>query len=204
MFVHDNSKISVLANSRCGHQSMYDYFGLPVEAVIRNKIEQWTASPNQKVLVLRNPIERMWSGINLYELYAKPVVNMYDAAKKKGIDKSNYAKQFPFASLFFDEGTRNDTIQQIIFRDHCAPYLSTIEDTNVEYSIIDFERLSEYIPLAARTNITACQNVSLDNFVENEIFTKEDMQREYELYLTMLQSKTVLSPEEWKSLTVVD
>ena len=202
MFVHDNGKIAVLANSRCGHQSMYEYFGIPVEAEIKNKVDQWISSNSRKVLVLRNPIERMWSGIGLYEMYAKPVVMMYDAAKQRNIDKSAYMQNFKFASLFLDEETRNEAIQQIIFKDHCAPYLHMLPD--IDYEIIDFSRLGEYIPIATRTNITNCSTALLDGFIENEIFTKEDMMNEYQLYNDLLSNKKQLSPVDWKSLTVLD
>ncbi len=202
MFVHDNGKIAVLANSRCGHQSMYDYFGIPVEAEIKNKIDLWSASTNRKVLVLRNPIERMWSGLGLYEMYAKPVVTMYDAAKQRNIDKSEAMQSFKFASLFMDESTRNETIQKVIFKDHCAPYLHLL--SNMDYEIINFERLSEYIPIAHRTNITNCTNSSLDDFIENEVFTRDDMENEYQLYLKLLSTTKEISPKEWESLTVLN
>lgn len=204
MFVHDNGKITVLANSRCGHQSMYEYFNLPIEVELRDKTDQWISSNNRRVLVLRNPIERMWSGLGLYDWYVKPVLMMYDAAKAKGVDKKDSMNQFKFASLFVDENTRHERIQQIIFKGHCAPYLSNIESANVEYEIIDFGELGQYIPLAHRTNVTNCNNHSLDNFIENDIFSKEDLLAEYERYQSILSAKRKLSPDEWKLLTVVN
>lgn len=202
MFVHDNGKIAVLANSRCGHQSMYEYFNIPIEVELRDKTHQWISSNNRKVLVLRNPIERMWSGLGLFDLYAKPVIMMYDAAKAKGVDKKDSMSQFKFASLFVDETTRHNKVQEIIFKGHCAPYLHSVE--TVDYEIIDFNKLNEYIPLAHRTNVTNCNNNSLDNFVENDIFTKEDMKKEYDLYLSILNSRPQISPNDWKSLTILD
>jgi hypothetical protein len=70
----------------------------------------------------------MWSGLGLYEMYAKPVVTMYDAAKQRNIDKSEAMHSFKFASLFMDESTRNETIQKVIFNDHCAPYLHLLSN----------------------------------------------------------------------------
>lgn len=204
MFVHDNGKIAVLANSRCGHQSMYEYFNIPIEVELKDKTDQWISSNNRRVLVLRNPIERMWSGLGLYELYAKPVIMMYDAAKAKGVDKKEAMSQFKFASLFVDEETRHEKIQQIIFKGHCAPYLQKIQDSNVDFEIIDFNDLDQYIPLAHRTNVTNCSNVTLDNFVDNDIFTKEDILKEYDRYLEILTSKSKISPTEWKDLTVLN
>lgn len=204
MFVHDNGKIAVLANSRCGHQSMYEYFNLPVEAVLKDKTDLWISSENRKVLVLRNPIERMWSGLGLYELYVKPVIMMYDAAKAKGIDKKEAMGQFKFASLFVDQDTRHDQIQQLIFKGHCSPYLNNIQQANVDYEIIDFNELDQYIPLALRTNVTNCSNKTLDDFVENDIFSKEDMLAEYDRYQEILSSRPKISPDDWKKLTVLD
>jgi hypothetical protein len=204
MFVHDNGKIAVLANSRCGHQSMYDYFGIPIEAELKDKSSQWLASTNRKILVLRNPIERMWSGIGLYDLYVKPVIMMYDAAKAKGVDKKDAMSQFKFASLFVDEETRHDKIQQIIFKGHCAPFLKSIDSSLIDYEIIDFAKLNEYIPLAHRTNVTNCNNTILDNFVENNVYTKDDMIQEYELYLSILNSRPQIAPDDWKKLTVLN
>lgn len=203
MFVHDNGNLAVLANSRCGHQSMYEYFNLPVEAELKDKTDQWISSNNRRVLVLRNPIERMWSGLGLYDLYAKPVLMMYDAAKAKGVDKKAGMEQFKFASLFVDEVSRHNRIQEIIFKGHCAPYLNKIEDSNVEYEIIDFNELSQYIPLAYRTNVTNCNNTSLDDFIENDIFTKDDMLAEYDRYIKILSTKSKIYPIDWKNLTII-
>ena len=136
-------------------------------------------------------------------MYAKPVVSMYNAAKKKGVEKKNQSNQFPFAALFFDEDTRHDTIQKIIFRDHCAPYLHMIEAAGVDYEIIDFNHLGNYIPIAARTNITSCDNSSLDDFIENDIFTKDDMKNEFELYEHIKATKREISVQDWKNLTIL-
>jgi hypothetical protein len=204
MFVHDNGKVSVLANSRCGHQSMYEYFNLPVEAELKDKTDQWISSSNPKVLVLRNPIERMWSGIGLYELYAKPVITTYDAAKAKGLDKADQINGYKFASLFANEETRHERIQEIIFKGHCAPYLTKIEVSDTDYQIIDFNELANYIPLAYRTNITNCSNKTLNGFIENDVFTKEDMLKEYDTYRRLLSSKSVISVDDWKRLTIQD
>jgi hypothetical protein len=203
MFVHDNGKITILANSRCGHQSMYEYFNIPIEVELQDKTEQWVSSNNRRVLVLRNPIERMWSGIGLYELYVKPVLMMYDATKAKGVDKKEAMNQFKFASLFVDEESRHDRLQQIIFSGHCSPYLTKLETVNLDYEIIDFNELDQYVPLAHRTNVTNCNNKTLNNFIENDIFSREDMLEEHERYLKILSERPKLSPNEWKELTIL-
>lgn len=217
MLIHDNNKVSVLSNNRCGHQSMCDYFNLPKDIITKNtdhslsvgeierrQIHKWAASTSKKVLVLRNPIERMWSGIRLYDMYVKPVIALYDAAKLKGIDRSDAINQFRFAGLFADEATRHENIQTIIFHCHCAPFLNEVVKATSDFYILDFNKLDEYIPVTPRTNITNCDIRTLDNFIENDIFTKEDMENEYQTYLDIKNTKPEISPAEWKESTILN
>ena len=201
MFVYDNGKVCVLANSRCGHQSMYEYFDLPIIKELSDKTDIWAKSSNKKVLVLRNPVERMWSGIGLFEHYVKPVLNLYDMAYEKGIDKIDSMRNFQFASLFLDKETRKENIEKLIFKDHCSPYLHNILQYDIDFNVIDFNRLHEYIPIASRTNITNCNNKSLDDFLENSIFTKEDMIIELESYNKILSKYPILSIDDWHLLS---
>ena len=123
---------------------------------------------------------------------------------KKGLDKSDQINGYKFASLFANEETRHERIQEIIFKGHCAPYLKKIEDADVEYQIIDFNVLANYIPLAYRTNVTNCSNKTLNGFIENDIFTKEDIVKEYDIYRRILSSKSVIRVDDWKRLTILD
>ena len=61
MFVHDNGKVSVLSVTRCGHTSMYDYFGIPRYTLTGVRLFTWYNTNSTKVIVLRHPIERMYS-----------------------------------------------------------------------------------------------------------------------------------------------
>ena len=71
MFVHDNGKVSVLCMTRCGHTSMYDYFNIPRYSLNQTSFKVWWNSSSIKVLVLRNPIERMCSAYKTTELLHK-------------------------------------------------------------------------------------------------------------------------------------
>jgi hypothetical protein len=65
MFIHDNGKVCVASAPRCGHTSMYSYFGID-EWSMSTDIRKWAgnASNSIKVIVLRNPVERMISAYN--------------------------------------------------------------------------------------------------------------------------------------------
>ena len=65
MFIHDNGKVLVASSPRCGHTSMYSYFGIDewsISTDIRKCV--WNSSISKKIIVLRNPVERMLSAYN--------------------------------------------------------------------------------------------------------------------------------------------
>ena len=62
MLVYDNGRVCVLANTRCGHTSMYEYFGLEPYTVTTS-IHDWYNTTSQRVLVLRNPKDRWASAL---------------------------------------------------------------------------------------------------------------------------------------------
>lgn len=62
MLVYDNGRVCVLANTRCGHTSMYEYFGLEPYTVTTS-IDDWYNTTSQRVLVLRNPKDRWVSAL---------------------------------------------------------------------------------------------------------------------------------------------
>lgn len=65
MFIHDNGKVCVASATRCGHTSMYSYFGIE-EYSMSTDIRKWIWNPSnsKKIIVLRNPVERMLSAYN--------------------------------------------------------------------------------------------------------------------------------------------
>jgi hypothetical protein len=66
MFIHDNGKVFVASAPRCGHTSMYSYFGIDEYSMSGTDIRQWNLRPSnsKKIIVLRNPVERMSSAYN--------------------------------------------------------------------------------------------------------------------------------------------
>jgi hypothetical protein len=62
MLVYDNGRVCVLANTRCGHTSMYHYFGLEPYTVTTS-IHDWYNTTSRRVLVLRNPRDRWASAL---------------------------------------------------------------------------------------------------------------------------------------------
>ena len=62
MLVYDNGRVCVLANTRCGHTSMYEYFGLEPYTVTTS-IDDWYNTTSRRVLVLRNPKDRWASAL---------------------------------------------------------------------------------------------------------------------------------------------
>ena len=62
MLVYDDGRVCVLANTRCGHTSMYRYFGLEPYTVTTS-IHDWYNTTSRRVLVLRNPKDRWVSAL---------------------------------------------------------------------------------------------------------------------------------------------
>lgn len=63
MFCYDNGKVCVFANTRCGHTSMTGYFGFKPYTDEFQDISVWNNSKSRRVLVLRNPFDRLKSAI---------------------------------------------------------------------------------------------------------------------------------------------
>jgi hypothetical protein len=62
MFVHSNGKINVFANTRCGSTALGVFFGINKNFSDRiHGIKEWEELPGKKVLILRNPYDRVIS-----------------------------------------------------------------------------------------------------------------------------------------------
>jgi hypothetical protein len=73
MLVYDNGRVCVLANTRCGHTSMYSYFGLEPHS-LSNSIHDWYNTSSLRVLVLRNPLDRWLSAATALDRIGSPVM----------------------------------------------------------------------------------------------------------------------------------
>lgn len=155
MLVHDNGTICVMANTRCGHTSMSHYFGINPHAEKR-RFWDWIESSSRRILVLRNPYDRVKSAV---------ITSEYATDKEAWIEV------------------------------HSKPYLIEIP-TILSFEIIDFNRLSEYIPLSRDTAVTNTSSVH-----HTEIDLTPEMREEYIKYRYFMQHCKQVTPEEWKELT---
>ena len=64
MLIHDNGRVCVMVNTRCGHTSTNHYFGL-TPYVHSYGIELWYNTSSHRTMVLRNPLDRMLSAQRL-------------------------------------------------------------------------------------------------------------------------------------------
>jgi len=175
--VYNDGKISVLAPHRCGSTSMYGYFGLPLYEKIGNArfdFAYWDTLDDKsvtKILVLRNPYQRMESAINNTEHLSSD---------------SDYSKLL-----------NNKDSKMFWTRKHSEPYLHNI--TCKDFYIIDFDHLSRYIRKDYFT-ITTNSRASewQDKFAE--YYSKEDLVMEYILFEQYSQRPNIL-PSVWQNLT---
>lgn len=172
MFVYDNGKLNTLAVKKCGHTAMLYYFNNVVDSDQDNRISVWLFGSSPKVAVVRHPVERMHSAINWYREVS------------------------PTGRIKLDPGEL--AIEEYIFNQHCRPYMKLIQ--NRDFRIINFEELIQYIPKVTFHD-TKTRNRNIDPFPTNRYFQKEDMLQEIEAYETILATKEVITPEEWKALT---
>jgi len=190
MFYHSNGKLTVLSQTRCGHTNMYYYFGITVYSLMYAQMQP----TNDLVVVIRNPIDRMMSAIE----GMSPWLHMFTPD--------------PVWFKLDPVPTKNEIRERVIFELHCKPYLHTIVDQN--FRIIDFNKLEQYISrpksdkivnlFQSPTTFTKGLTNPKEHYVENSVFSLEDLESEYELYLQIMQTKEQISVEEWKNLTQGD
>lgn len=173
MFLKDNGIYSVLCAPRCGHFSLYNYFGLRYLSDIDSNGErklnasgsvgEWLYSKSpHKILVIRNPYARLQSAI-------KHTENM-----KK--DK---------------EWTMN----------HSGLFLEQIANSNVQFKIIKFEHYNDYVNEFGNHVMptgSKCRNWQPDF---SAYYTEKEMLAEFEAYRKILATKKTISVKEWKKLT---
>ena len=76
MFILHTNKFSIMAKSRCGSTSLYDFFNIDYNSLDARTYVEWSNSSLRKILVLRNPYDRIISAFKF--LHQVP----FDAAKK--------------------------------------------------------------------------------------------------------------------------
>lgn len=188
MFVYDNGNLSVLAMKKCGHIAMLSYFD--VQSHGENTLADWLFSSSSKVVVVRHPVERMHAAINWN--------NEVFISRLEEFERTGTCDQIHIIENLINYDDRDWYIEEYVFNQHCRPYMKSIQSR--DFRIIKFEDLSDYIPKFT-VHDTKTQNRDLDPFPTNRYFQKEDMLQEIEAYETVLATKEVITPEEWKALT---
>jgi hypothetical protein len=140
---------------------MYAHFGLPIHSNT-NGLDAWVQSKSRRILVLRNPYDRVMSAIR--------------AAHKPYTVPSNETKEQWIA-------------------DHTYNYLHTFS-RQLDFEIIDFYRLSEYIDVSDHTISSDSNNIHRMDVPDDPALRQEYIQYKY-----FMKHCKQISPEEWRELT---
>ena len=62
MFIYDNGKVCILSVPRCGHTSMAHHFN-QTPHIVNGGMSDWVKSSSRRILVLRNPYDRLQSAL---------------------------------------------------------------------------------------------------------------------------------------------
>lgn len=187
MFIHDNGKLNVLSNKKCGHVAMTYYFGM--ERPENRSFVDWISFPSPKVVVVRHPVERMHSAIRWNEIMFEE--RLKDYRETGEVDRFDLIEDI----IHDHDGSMRE---EYVFYQHCRPYMKMFK--NRDFRIIKFEDLGKYIPKITDYD-TRTRNRNIDPFPENRYFSRQDLIQELEVYEEILQKKEVITPEEWKELT---
>lgn len=209
--IANNEKVSVLVQTRCSHTSMFHFLGLQgFDTRENDTLESWINSLN-RVVVLRHPIERMHSAIEVYDTQIKILIDHYDAQTDKAKFIEQLRQRNPqhtgyFIENYFNIPDRNEVRDRLTFLVHSYPYMSHIVD--YDFEIIKFENIEKYLPSrddpiffgAPKSGITKQSNRTYLEFPHNNYYTEAELLREVELYNTIIESKTEISVADWQSL----
>jgi hypothetical protein len=112
------------------------------------------------------------------------------------------------SSMFFIEKTGVYWKRRLEeFVRHSKPYMHEI--ISIDFRIINFYNLEEYIPRSGsvrvqseRTNSQCDPSVTAEDvYVENSVYTLEELEREVEIYNNFMANKERVTVDEWKELT---
>ena len=189
----------IMCETRCGHTSMLEYFGLErndkaLLIGLQHSHLFVNRPAKQLVIVLRNPYDRLLSAIRNTKIHEENQLKHNPASAK-------LKYQFTLPSFCHDY-----TIN------HSRPYLTVaVPDrwdgnpyipTNLKH--IDFHRLSEYIPVGVNTVAT---NTNLNTYEKrvdamlsykfSDYFNEEYLLSEHERYVDLMENTEELSVEDW-------
>ena len=174
MFFYQSDRLSVVAASRCGHTSMYRYFGIEPYSSEYTPFEQFKDNKSPvKVIVIRNPYDRLLSAVRNLESQEKNNVQLVGITRKQHIwEHSN----------------------------HYIHQLHTWGD--VGYKIIDFYNLGLYIPVG-QTTLPTYSNDGITEWQDwmSEWMNKQEMLKEFSAYQEIIKNRPRLSTGEWFKFT---
>lgn len=171
MFIHNNGKVHVVCALRCGHTSMKSHFGITDHKPKSDDWIDWIQSKTRRVLVLRNPLDR-WMSAEVFR-------NVDWEAKG-------------WADIFAD---RKFMDKELFIHKHREAFLFNIPK-DLDFEIIPFENLNEYLQVAKATQVTNSSNVT-----EDQVPMDPKMRTELAQYRYFRENCSVISPKEWKELT---
>ena len=133
------------------------------------------------------------AGMPLFSSHHNPIVVL-----RNPLDR--VVSSMPFLDSF-DSKTES---QLDAFVRHSRPYLHEI--ISIDFRIIDFYDLEQYIPRdgeqSVRTDSRCFPSVTAEDvYVENSVYTLEELEREVEIYNNFMANKERVSVDEWKELT---
>ena len=118
MFVYHNSNMAILVPHRCGHTNIHYYFGLEVYDYSRT-FQEWI-DHSRKIVVLRNPLERIVSTKSVPEDWKKWVEFTYHTKPFMDILLPYSFEIIPFRELnhyvpFYDKNWQSPVTQSVIY-----------------------------------------------------------------------------------------
>ena len=191
--IYNINNNSIMSQTRCGHTSMREWFGLePNDRAIRSgqQTHLWfMRSPQytQLIIVLRNPYDRLISAIKNSKIHE-------DNPREHGL-------------VYLDgKGTDVGSAYEYTMG-HSTPYLANMLSTSAmprNLKHIDFYRLNEYIPVGGGTIITNTSGLTEYTDVMSNYYSNEVMHTEYTAYTTIKQNSTELTPAGWNQVKLDD
>ena len=67
MFIYDTNEFVIMAKPRCGSTSLYNFFNIEYNSLDNRNYTEWSNSSLRKILVLRNPYDRITSAYKLLQ-----------------------------------------------------------------------------------------------------------------------------------------
>ena len=177
MFFHETDDFLVVANLRCGHTSMASAFGIEPHKFMEANPDNWIyrlkySKARIKVVVVRNPWDRLQSAMNF-------------------------------------------STDRTVISEHSVPYLSKLNGLESEkrtlggqgqlcfrfedYFIINFHKLSEYIPIDDKSVVTNAESSEKDLDRMFEFWSPEELYDEDKSYLEIMRRQPEISVSVFKN-----